>query len=418
MRSLLVAVILLAAVGCSKSSTAPDPTTPPTPSVTRVIGLRGALAFGAIQVGSSASATLTITNDGNSALTVTELTASAGILDSLSGNWTHGTIAPGTSQTVTIRFTPTAAKAYNGTLAVSGDQTAGAGTIAVSGTGVAGSAPTQCSFELSIGTTIDGYPNGGSFPVAVSTASGCAWTATAAAAWLHIPASASGVGPASLIFSADANNTEAGRTATLTIAGHVVTFNQTPQLAPGTQIGPPFVVSGAVTGAGGAVTSATVQMLNGSAVVATAQTNSSGRYSLTVSLGGTFTLSISVLGYQTFTRTLILVPGVATTGLDGINAALVSTGSTGGGGQLSMPSCSPIANGLTMRVTNDLATTLRASFSGPTTKTVDVSPGGTQTTSLAAGRYTVATSASGYTNLTGTFTLSNGCEYRLTISAR
>jgi len=40
---------------------------------------------------------------------------------------------------------------------------------------------------LSVGSTIDGYPNGGSFPVSVTTTppSGCSWTATTQAAWIN-----------------------------------------------------------------------------------------------------------------------------------------------------------------------------------------------------------------------------------------
>ena len=51
-----------------------------------------------------------------------------------SGSWS-GSIAPGGFQDVTVKFAPTAAAAYGGTVTVSGDQTSGTNTIAVSGTG-------------------------------------------------------------------------------------------------------------------------------------------------------------------------------------------------------------------------------------------------------------------------------------------
>src|SRR5438874_1290925 len=35
---------------------------------------------------------------------------------------------------------------------------------------------TKCTFGLSIGTTIDSSPDGGAFPVTVTTANGCEWT--------------------------------------------------------------------------------------------------------------------------------------------------------------------------------------------------------------------------------------------------
>jgi hypothetical protein len=51
----------------------------------------------------------------------------------LTASWLSGTIAAGGSQTVTIRFEPTTAATYSGTLTVNGDQTSGTNTIAISG---------------------------------------------------------------------------------------------------------------------------------------------------------------------------------------------------------------------------------------------------------------------------------------------
>ena len=45
-----------------------------------------------------------------------------------------------------------------------------------------------CTFGLSIGSTIDGYPTGGTFSATVTTQAGCAWTATSNAPWIHITA--------------------------------------------------------------------------------------------------------------------------------------------------------------------------------------------------------------------------------------
>jgi hypothetical protein len=47
-----------------------------------------------------------------------------------------GTIAPGATQTVTMRFTPTIAQFYSHVLSVTGDQTSGNAAINVSGTGI------------------------------------------------------------------------------------------------------------------------------------------------------------------------------------------------------------------------------------------------------------------------------------------
>ena len=85
----------------------------------------------------------------------------------------------------------------------------------------------SCTYTLSIGSTIDGYPSGGAFPVAVTAPTGCAWTASSNASWIHVPTS-SGSGSGTFTFTADAN-LGAPRTGTLTIAGQTVTFNQTSQ---------------------------------------------------------------------------------------------------------------------------------------------------------------------------------------------
>lgn len=107
--------------------------TPPT----RIISLGGGLAFGSVKVGSSASKTLTITNNGNATLTVSGITYS----DGFSGKWS-GTVAAGKSQNVTVTFSPTAAANYRGTITVNSDKTGGTHTISASGTGTASPKPT------------------------------------------------------------------------------------------------------------------------------------------------------------------------------------------------------------------------------------------------------------------------------------
>jgi hypothetical protein len=96
-----------------------------------VIALSGDLGFGNITVGQTATRTLTITNSGNAPLNVSSITYPAGF----SGNWSTGAIAAGTSQNITVTFTPTAAQSYGGNITVHSDATSGANTIAVSGTG-------------------------------------------------------------------------------------------------------------------------------------------------------------------------------------------------------------------------------------------------------------------------------------------
>jgi hypothetical protein len=154
-RALFVVVVglIVAASACSKDSPAAPTPVPATP--TKVIGITGNLAFGTVQIGSSGTATMTIANTGNATLTVTSLNLPSSILSAYGASWTSGTIAAGASQAVTIRFTPTAAIDYNGTLTVAGDQTSGANTIAISGTG-AGLVPLAGTVFSSSGSRIGG----------------------------------------------------------------------------------------------------------------------------------------------------------------------------------------------------------------------------------------------------------------------
>jgi hypothetical protein len=223
-----VASILAAlAVACSgNNNTSPSPSSP-SATPTRIIGVSpGNLAFGNVQVGNQASLTLTITNTGSSTLTVSGMVVTGGLSSVITASWTSGTIAPGGSQPSTIIFAATTAQTYTGTLTMNGDQTSGTNTIAVSGAGTSPATPSpQCNYTLSIGSTVSGYPNGGSFPVTVTTSTGCQWTASTTTAWIHVPSSASVSGTGPTTFTVDMN-LGAARTGSVTIAGQTITFNQ------------------------------------------------------------------------------------------------------------------------------------------------------------------------------------------------
>jgi len=131
----VVAVLGVAVLAATCSSpTTPTPL-PPANVQTRIIGITGTLAFGTVPIGSSGTQTITITNTGTAALTVTSFSLPPAIVGAFSASASSGTIAPGGTQTVTMRFTPAAAIDYNGTLSIVGDQTGGSNTIAVSGRG-------------------------------------------------------------------------------------------------------------------------------------------------------------------------------------------------------------------------------------------------------------------------------------------
>ena len=118
---------------------------------TRIIRLTGDLAFGNVAVGSSATRTLTIYNDGNSALTVSSISYPSGF----SGNWS-GTIAAGGSRDVTVTFAPSAVQGYSGNLTVNSDKTSGTSTRSVSGTGVTPTRIIRLTGDLAFGSVTAG----------------------------------------------------------------------------------------------------------------------------------------------------------------------------------------------------------------------------------------------------------------------
>lgn len=132
-RLIMLALASLGFAACGGQSDGSP--TAPTATATRVIGLSGNLAFGNVQVGSSATAIITISNSGNAVLTVSGITASGGMSNVLLGDWLSGMISPGTSQQVTIQFAPSASQAYSGVITILSDATSGTNTINASGTG-------------------------------------------------------------------------------------------------------------------------------------------------------------------------------------------------------------------------------------------------------------------------------------------
>lgn len=124
LRACLLTVIVVASACGDKSPTAPTP--PPTP--TRIMRLEANMDFGTVRVGDSVERILRIYNDGTEALNITGMTG-PGAGSVVTATWTSGNIAPGTSQASTIRFTPTTAQSYTGTMTVNGNQTSGTNTL-------------------------------------------------------------------------------------------------------------------------------------------------------------------------------------------------------------------------------------------------------------------------------------------------
>jgi hypothetical protein len=132
MRRWLLVLGALLLANCGGNGGGSTPTAPTPPAQTRIIRLQAILEFGDVPVGSTADRELRIFNDGNSVLTVTGMTGPSGY----TASWTNGTIAAGSSQLSIVRFAPTAAQTYNGTVTVQGDQTSGINTTPISGRGL------------------------------------------------------------------------------------------------------------------------------------------------------------------------------------------------------------------------------------------------------------------------------------------
>jgi hypothetical protein len=92
---------------------------------------------------------------------------------------------------------------------------------------------TPCTYAVSPATV--SLPSGGAGNVAttVTTAAGCAWTASTAASWITVTAP-SGSGTSSVTFNVEANGTAATRTATITVGGQAVTVTQPGKTPPAT----------------------------------------------------------------------------------------------------------------------------------------------------------------------------------------
>lgn len=94
------------------------------------------LSFGNVTVGTSSPAeTVTVTNTGNSSVTISSITQSgAGYL--LSGGATPVTLAPSQKLTLSVTFDPTAAGSLNGSVSIASNASGSPAVINLSGTGV------------------------------------------------------------------------------------------------------------------------------------------------------------------------------------------------------------------------------------------------------------------------------------------
>jgi len=96
--------------------------------------------------------------------------------------------------------------------------------------------PVSCSYSVSP-ATVSYTAAGGTGSVAVTTASGCVWTARSTASWITVSAGASGIGSGVVDYSVGANPLPGGRIGTLVVGGQSVAVSQT-GIAPSTPNAP------------------------------------------------------------------------------------------------------------------------------------------------------------------------------------
>jgi hypothetical protein len=130
-RPVAATIVSLVLAGCGGGGTpsGPSPTT-------RVIGLSGDLTFGTVNVGTSKSRTLTISDTGNGTLSFSHVFPSVGNAADFSVTPALGNVPAGTSVTVTLTYSPTVAQTLSGVVTVTTDATEGANTLPFSATAV------------------------------------------------------------------------------------------------------------------------------------------------------------------------------------------------------------------------------------------------------------------------------------------
>lgn len=95
-----------------------------------------------------------VLNRGNATMTVTGLSGPGG--GAFVASWTQGAVAAGQWQDITVRFTPTEVRSYNGTLTVQADHTSGANTMPIVAAGIL---PPRPQFtRTGIGNTVFDMP--------------------------------------------------------------------------------------------------------------------------------------------------------------------------------------------------------------------------------------------------------------------
>ncbi|MGD0401718.1 MAG: choice-of-anchor D domain-containing protein [Candidatus Acidiferrales bacterium] len=113
------------------------------------------LSFGSVNVGSDTDLSSSLTNTGNSSVTISAVNATGAVF-TVSGVSAGETLAPGQSVPVTVQFAPTAAGAVSGSVTLLSNATNSA-AMSLSGTGAQQSTHTAALTWMDSATTVAGY---------------------------------------------------------------------------------------------------------------------------------------------------------------------------------------------------------------------------------------------------------------------
>jgi predicted phage tail protein len=133
------------------------------------------LSFGNVVVGSSSTASITLTNSGGAPATISSAGISAQSF-SISSALAGAVIAPGQAVTLGVTFTPATASAFSGTITIASNAPNSPISIPVSGTGIASTAHSvTLSWNASTTSDVVGYlveradQSGGPYTILMAT---------------------------------------------------------------------------------------------------------------------------------------------------------------------------------------------------------------------------------------------------------
>ena len=114
------------------------------------------LSFGSVNIGSNSALSTTLTNAGNSSVTISNVTISGAGFSS-SGVPTGLILAPGQAATLSVTFTPSSAATVPGSVTVTSNATNSPITITLSGTGVQAASHSATINWSASSSTVNGY---------------------------------------------------------------------------------------------------------------------------------------------------------------------------------------------------------------------------------------------------------------------